>query len=124
MGKGKPPIGKRFSATYQPPNAGRKPTKLKEFVKDNGISSVDVSNIIKYVLPLNEGELKEIIDDKSKPMIMRMLVKAIVTDVQNGTVNNLMTLLTRAFGSPKQEIEHSTIGDNGEPAGFKITFGD
>lgn len=106
-----PPIEHQFSSTNQPENNGRKPNKLKKYIDDNGLSSSDITAAIKHVLPLTEEEIKTLGEDKEAPILMRMFVSAIASDVECGTVNNLMRLLDRAFGSPKQDITH-TIDDS------------
>lgn len=104
--------GKKFSSEYQPVKNGRKPDKLKKFIEDNGLSSNDIAAAIKYILPLNEEEIVRLGQDKGAPMLMRLFVKAIISDIQGGQVVNIMSLLNRVYGAPKQEIEHTTNKDS------------
>lgn len=107
MSKKEMPKGKQFSSTYQPERNGRKPDILKAYISDNNLSANDVSNTIKSILPMTEKEMQDMAGDSEKPILMRLLVAAIANDIETGSVANLMNLLNRAYGAPKQAIEHS-----------------
>lgn len=105
VGKNNPPIEHRFSSTNQPANRGRKPSRLKAFIEDNGLSHADLNNTIKYIFPMTEKELNELKNDPEKPILMRLLVGAILKDMENSGLYNVMQLFNRAFGQPKQEVD-------------------
>ena len=100
-----PPVEHRFSSTNQPANRGRKPSRLKAFIEDNGLSHSDLNNTIKYIFPMTEKELNELKNDPEKPILMRLLVGAILKDMENSGLYNVMQLFNRAFGQPKQEVD-------------------
>lgn len=100
-----PPVEHRFSSTNQPENRGRKPSRLKAFIEDNGLSHADLNNTIKYIFPMTEKELHELKNDPEKPILMRLLVGAILKDMENSGLYNVMQLFNRAFGQPKQEVD-------------------
>jgi hypothetical protein len=104
--------GKQFSSTYQPKNKGRKPSKLKKYIKDNNIGAPDVSCVIKNVLfSYTQDQLKEVLTDTKKPMIVRLFIKAFLTDFKYGNLTNVDKLLNRAFGAPDQNV--NMAGDVG-----------
>jgi len=111
MGYKTPPKEHQFSSTKQPKNSGRKPDKLKKFTVDNGLTATDITNTIKYIMPLTEDEIKTLGEDKDSPILMRMFVAAIASDIDAGSVNNLMRMLDRAYGAPKQSLEMSVDND-------------
>ncbi|MDH4127673.1 MAG: hypothetical protein OEV44_02885 [Spirochaetota bacterium] len=97
-----------FSSTYQPEKNGRKPSKLKEYAKENNIGASEVANVIKNLIAENSiEELEEIAQDKTRPYLITALITAFLKDVERGTVYNLNSMLDRAIGSAKQVIEHS-----------------
>lgn len=96
-----------FSKTYQPINSGRKPSKLKKYIKDNGLSSSDISAAIKFVMVLSEERLKVIVSDRKIPMLIRLFVRAFLDDFKKGTLNNIEKLMERTFGKPVQPIENT-----------------
>ncbi|NCB44235.1 MAG: hypothetical protein EOM59_16700 [Clostridia bacterium] len=100
---------KPFSSTRQPKNKnGRKPSQLKKYIKDNNMCREDVALIIKNVLfSKSSDELVNMVQDKSEPMIVRLMVRAYLEDFKKGGLVNLSVLLDRAFGSPKQDVEVS-----------------
>jgi hypothetical protein len=100
-----------FTSEYQPANRGRKPSMLKKFLKETGVSSTDVTLLIKNVLfQHNEQGLKDIILDDKQPMIIRLFVRAFLDDFKHGNLRNIETMLDRAMGKPRQDIEvNSTI---------------
>ena len=65
--------------------------------------------IIKNVLfSKSSDELVDMVQDKSEPMIVRLMVREhILKDFKKGGLVNLSVLLDRAFGSPKQDVEVS-----------------
>ena len=105
VGKNNPPVEHRFSSFNQPENRGRKPSRLKAFIEDNGLSHSDLNNTIKYIFPMTEAELSELKNDPDKPILMRLLVGAILKDMENSGLYNVMQLFNRAFGQPKQEVD-------------------
>lgn len=110
MGIGNPNIknyAKKFTSTYQPANAGRKPSQLKKFIKENGIGSEDVSLMMKNIILAGKtfDDLKKLLEDETQPMVIRLFIKAFLTDFKNGTLNNFEIFLNRIFGNPKQPIQ-------------------
>ena len=105
----KPP----FSSTNQPKNKnGRKPSSVKKFIKDNNLNYNDVSAMAKYILPLKEEDLKKMIKDPKVPFVMRVFASSVIKDIKNGNLRNVMTLIDRAVGKPKEvtEVYDSTGG--------------
>jgi hypothetical protein len=100
---------KNFTSTYQPPNAGRKPSKLKKFIKDNGLSSWDVACMIKIVFATSEDDLKKMLQDKTRPMMLRLFIKAYLNDFLRGDLKNWLILSERAFGKAIQPIDNSGV---------------
>lgn len=118
VGYKKPPKEHRFTSENQPANRGRKPSRLKEFIESNGLTADDLSNTIKYIFPMTEKELNELGNDPEKPILMRLFVKAIIKDMENSNIYNITQLFNRAFGQPRQELELSTVDEEGQKTGF------
>ena len=96
----------RFSSTNQPKNKnGRKKSKLIAFIKEEELSSDDVSAAIKLVLLMNEAELKELGNDKEKPMLLRSFANAMADDIKRGGLSNINSLLDRAIGKVTDKSE-------------------
>lgn len=99
-------LGKKFSAENQPENPGRKPSLLKSYIVDNGISVQDVRLVLKNIILDNtEAELKKLSIDKEQPMIVRTVIKAYLHDFKNSSVYNLNSFLDRIYGCATKEIK-------------------
>jgi len=96
----------QFSSTNQPKNR-RKPSKLKQAIKENDIGIEDVRKAFKYIMDMSETEMDKVINNKNNPFILRCLVKAYKADYKKGNLINITTMLNRMFGQPKEVIEHS-----------------
>lgn len=94
----------RFSKDNQPANRGRKPSKLKRFIKDNNLSDIDISFMIRLVFEKNEAQLNELLQNDKIPMLMRLFVKAFLDDFVKGRLINFEQLMKRAYGEPIQKI--------------------
>ena len=103
----KPP----FSKTNQPKNNGRKPSSIKKYIKENNISYADVAAMAKFMLPLNEEQIRKMLTDPKAPFLMRVFAKAVLSDLKGGHLSNVMLLIDRAVGKPKESLE---IDDNRE----------
>lgn len=99
-------LGKKFSSENQPDNPGRKPSLLKSYIVDNGISVQDVRLVLKNIILDNtEAELKKLSIDKEQPMIIRTVIKAYLHDFKNSSVYNLNSFLDRIYGCATKEIK-------------------
>jgi hypothetical protein len=97
----------QFSSTRQPANAGRKPSKLKKYLKDNNLSSLDARLIAKNMLNLSREELKVLAADETKPILITGAAKALLADVLRGKADIIAWLQDRAWGKAEQRIEHA-----------------
>ena len=102
-----------WSSTNQPKNRGRKPSSVKKYIKDNNLTYDDVAQMAKYILPLNEEGLKKLILDPKTPIIIRTFSKAVFSDLKKSSIHNIMALIDRAVGKPKERQEIS--GPDGGP---------
>jgi len=94
-----------FTSEYQPEHNGRKPSMLKEYITDNGVSIQDVRLVIKNIIMENTKEQLEVIaKDEKKPMLMRVLIGAYLKDFENGSIYNLNSLLDRVYGRAEQPV--------------------
>ena len=98
-------LAKPFSKENQPKNRGRKPSSLKKFIKDNNLTADDISAAAKYVLPQTKAEITALQKDNDVPLVMRLFAKAMLKDMTNGYLNNILKIFDRAIGKPKETKE-------------------
>ncbi len=103
-----------WSSTNQPKNKnGRKPSSVKKYIKDNNLTYDDVAQMAKYILPLNKQQLADLIKDDKVPFVIRLFASSVLADLKKGNLSNIMTLIDRAVGKPKERQEVS--GPDGGP---------
>ncbi len=107
-----------WSSTNQPKNPGRKPSKLKKYIKDNNIGADDVAAMAKFILPMTQEEIVKLMNDPKVPMVMKVLAKGVLADMKGSHYKNLLALFDRAVGKPKEKIDISA--DFGNKPSFKI----
>jgi hypothetical protein len=98
----------QFSSTRQPENCGRKPSKLKKWIKGNGVSKEDFIAIFKNIIALHTlEELQAMVegDNKNKlPVIVALCISAFIHDMKTGTLTAANSILDRIIGRPTQQV--------------------
>jgi len=97
----------QFSSTNQPENSGRRPNVLDAYIKADKLSLDDLRALISSLAIYNADEIKKILNDKkNKPPIFTVLIlKAIMSDMEKGKVDNFEKLTARAYGKPVQPLD-------------------
>jgi len=109
----------RFSHDYQPANRGRKPSKLKSWIKENNVSNDDFIAIFKTIIATHTlKELETMVDKKNVgnlPVIVALCISAFLHDMKTGTLTAANSILDRIMGKPSQQIYLGSGGDNELP---------
>jgi len=109
----------RFTSSYQPPNRGRKPSKLKAWIKENNVSNDDFIAIFKTIIATNTlEELEIMVNEKNKPklpVIVALCISAFLHDMKTGTLTATNSILDRIMGKPTQQINFGGAGDGELP---------
>ena len=101
-----------WSSTNQPKNPGRKPSKLKKYIKENGLDATDVSAMAKYILPMTQSEIQKLMSDPKVPIVMKVFAKGVLADLKNSNFRNLLILMDRAVGKPTETINLNSVNQN------------
>jgi len=97
-----------------PAGAGRKPSHLKRYLKENNIGTADVRAILGGILVdcKSIDDMKAKIADPNVPPIIKIPLISMVKEMSNGKMTAYQFLIQYGYGMPKQEIEtKSTIDD-------------
>jgi hypothetical protein len=97
----------QFTSSNQPRNNGRKPSKLKAFLKENNLSAIDIRLIASNLINLSYSEIEVLANDHTKPILLCGAARAFLRDYKEGTTPTMQWLIDRAFGKPKESIEHT-----------------
>ncbi|MDR1218259.1 MAG: hypothetical protein LBK73_01465, partial [Treponema sp.] len=96
------------SSEYQPANRGRKPSKLKKWIKGNGVSNEDFIGIFKNIIATYTiEELEKMIDGDNKkklPVIVALCISAFIHDMRTGALTAANSVLDRIMGKPAQQV--------------------
>ena len=97
----------QFSASRQPKGNGRKPSKLRKFLKVNNLSALDIQLIASNLINATLEELEEMAEDRTKPILLCGAARAFLRDYKEGTTPTMQWLIDRAFGKSKEALEFS-----------------
>ncbi len=108
-------IRTRFSSEYQPANRGRKPSKLKKWIKEQNVSNEDFIAIFKSIIATKTlEELEQMVkgeNQKKLPVIIALCISAFLHDMKSGTLTAANTVLDRIMGKPTQAVDMQTTGN-------------
>lgn len=97
---------KPFTKEYRPKRPGKKPSKLKKYMKECQVGIEDIRHMMANVIfPKNEEELKKLLIEPKTPMIIRLFVRSFLEDFKQGKLDNFEKFMDRIYGKPKQEID-------------------
>jgi len=98
--------GKQFSRHYQPPkkNMGRKPSKLRRYLKDNNMGAEDLRLICSNLLNKTRTELEQIIENKKTPVLVYGSAVALLKDMAKGNTSTLQWLADRGYGKAPETV--------------------
>lgn len=86
-------------------NSSGRPRKFETIMaKQFGLSRSQVNDIIQGLLGMTDAQRRQIIADPQANSVEKLVAKAIDTDLKAGRISTLETILSRTFGTPKQEV--------------------
>ena len=122
--------GVRFSSTNQPAKRGRKPSRLKKFIKEYDVSTADINDIFdNFLWGYSLGDITKIYsgmkDEKKRetlPVGIAILTAGLLEDIKRGDMRVFNMLIERVHGKPVQKdiIELTDISDNAKDRLNKI----
>jgi len=98
-----------FSKGFDPRrNIKGPPRKFVSAIADLGYSNREVSDAIRNLAALTEGEITEVANNIDCTILERTIAKALLNGLKKGSLYNLEVIITRAFGKP-QETTNAAI---------------
>ena len=86
-------------------NPNGRPKKFTSLLIDQGYKLSEVNDAIQNILSMTEDELNEVNDDPNATILERTVASALKRSLKNGSLYSLETLLSRVYGTPKQEVK-------------------
>ncbi|MDR0761123.1 MAG: hypothetical protein LBF74_13610, partial [Treponema sp.] len=100
----------QFSHDNQPENRGRWPSALSRYIKENRVSATDVRLMISSIVFAHTSKEAALLlgDKKNPPPVgVALIMGALVDDMGKHNIGNLLKLMDRAFGKPKESVDVS-----------------
>ena len=98
-------IHTQFSSTRQPAKAGRKPSRLKKWIKDFDVSKSDIDILARNIIfNYSYKELKQLYKemetDENLPVGIAALISGMLHDIKRGDNKVMNSLFDRIYGKP------------------------
>jgi len=94
-------------------NPNGQPKKYVSLLKESGYKLSEINDTIQAMMAMDMDELKSVWDNPRATILEKTIANAMMTSLKKGSLYSLETLLSRAFGNPKQMTE--LTGANSEP---------
>jgi hypothetical protein len=86
-------------------NLKGRPRKFISEIKETGYAISEILDAIQVLISMSLEELQNVRNNPQATALEISISSAIIKSIQKGDLNALETLLTRAFGKPKEKIE-------------------
>lgn len=91
-----------------------RPRKYVSELREQGYKVSEVNDAIQVLMSMTLDELKEVYTNPKATVLEKTIASAIRKSIEKGSLYSIETLLTRAFGKPKEQMDLNASG------GFKI----
>ncbi len=88
-------------------NPKGRPRKFVCLLKDMGYNKQDIDTTIQNMMAMTIEELAEVFKDSKATVLEKTVANAIKKGIEKGSLYSMETLLSRVYGSPKQEVDQT-----------------
>lgn len=85
-------------------NRRGRPRKFVSQLRDDGYSRSEVNDAIQVLLSMTEEELAGVFANPEATVLEKTIAGALMKGIELGTLNAIDSLLTRAYGKPKETM--------------------
>lgn len=85
-------------------NPKGRPKKYTTLLAEHGYKVSEINDTIQVMMAMSLGELTIVLKDNQATIMERTIANAMVKSLKKGSLYSMETLLSRAFGQPKQEV--------------------
>ena len=99
---------------HNDPTKGGRKKKIYTIVKELGYSKEDTKLCFGELIYYTKDQLQEVINDNTKPIITKIVAKALVESVKDGNMSKIKEILEHSIGKPAQSIDLNTSGETSQ----------
>lgn len=103
-----PPEHTKFTKG-QSGNPNGRPRKFVTTLKDIGYKRSEINDTIQAMMAMDKDELTDVFKNPKATMLELTIASAMKKSIEKGSLYSIETLLSRAFGMPKQEVEQTIV---------------
>jgi hypothetical protein len=85
-------------------NPNGRPKKFTTLLKEQGYKASEINDTIQSMLVLTLDELKDVHEDEQCTILEKTIANALFKSWKRGSLYSIDTLLSRAFGKPKEQV--------------------
>lgn len=105
---------KHGGALYRPakgetPNPNGRPKRIYTILKESGYSKEDIGDAFKEIGWQTIDDLQGIVDDPSKPVILKVIARAFIKGADKGDFRYVSEILQHVIGKPKEQTENKHL---------------
>lgn len=86
-------------------NPNGRPKKIYTVLKESGYSKDDMREAFHEIGWLTEDDAKAIIDDPTKPLLVKTLAQAFIKGAMKGDYRYIAEIIQQVIGKPKESLE-------------------
>jgi hypothetical protein len=104
--------GKDNLIPFQPGQSGNpngRPKRIYKILKQSGYSKEDIRDAFEEVGWQTEEQAQEIIDDPSKPLLLKTLAHAFIKAANKGDYRYVGEIIQQIMGKPKEQTENKHL---------------
>jgi len=100
-------------------NKNGRPRKFISTLKEQGYKLSEINDTLMALLSMDMKELKEAFENPKATVLEKAVAGAIKKSIEKGSLYNIETIITRAMGKPKEQVD---LTSGGEALNFDITL--
>lgn len=112
-------LGQGFHTNPERINRKGPPKRIYTILKESGYTKSDIRDAFEEIGWQTMDELKDILEDPSKPSILKIIAKAFIRGADKGDFRYVSEIIQQAIGKPKDSVD-ITSGD--QPLKFDISL--
>ena len=90
-------------------NPNGRPKKYITTLREQGYKLAEINDTIQVMLSMSAEDVKKVMDNPEATILEKTIAAAMQKSLKNGSLYSIETLLTRAFGKPKESVDVRSV---------------